>query len=1145
MKKIGNLPRLLGHPDVSTFLRIMKCTIVIMLLACLQVSANGFSQNRISLNLSSVEVKKALAVIEKKSNFRFLYNQKLVSNLKRVDLLAQDEEVTSVLTRMFSNTPVSFQLLANNLVVLKARNTIVVDVTVTGRVLSPTGQPLIGASVTVQGSSLGTSTDVDGNFSITVPDSAVLVVSSVGFETQEVPVNGRTTIEITLQESTGKAMDEVVVIGYGTASKRDLTGSIVKVAGREVADKPNSNPVAALQGRVAGLSVVQAARPGAEPDIRIRGTSSIGAVKPLYVVDGIFQDNINYLNPNDIESIEILKDPSSLAIFGVRGATGVIAITTKRAKAGQVAVNFNTSFGFKKLVDKIELVDAEGFATLFAEERANNGTTEPFDYTGLTANTDWIDAVTQTGLFSNNNLSISSATERNRFALGIGYTLDEGIVKHERLQRVNLNLTDEFKLNNNIRMGLTFNISRQNNPYTIVGANANLLDDARKVIPQVSSGTTRQMVRDPYGTDTIEMDIYSGLDVGLQSAGVYNPLLRIENEHNTTKSIEYRTVGSLWGEVSFLKDFTFRSTIYGDISNLNQRVYTPLYYATNPKANNEPYLFSQNTRLREDDRTWRKFQQDHVLTYKKDFGDHGLNLTGGFTTYYFSRFERTGEAAQATGATALPIPNDPRFWYVTSGFQNTAGTRATSDQSEYATVSYLARALYNYQGKYFLNASFRNDASSRLPEQTRNQQFWAIGAAWEMSKENFMANQDIIDYFKVKGSIGVLGNQTASNAEGAPIDYPYYPNLNYDIVAVFGSNIYSAADRVYIPNENLRWETVLAREGGVEITAFQRRLNFEANYFVRTTRDLMTYVSRGSQGLRDMLINGGSIRNNGLEISADWTQDFGEDLQLNIGGNITFLKNKVLSLSSELPTGFLSRRFNNNGSAEARTTAGYPIASFWGYVVEGLYQSQTDIEKSPDATGVGGVPLPGDFKFKDVNGDGVVNTDDRTFIGNPTPDFTYGTNISLTYKGISLGIELNGVYGNEVFRTWGSLESPFQRVNYPAEKLNRWHGPGTSNWTPIISQGHRFNYNGSTYNIEDGSYFRIRNVQLGYSLPTNVISRINIKQLRVYANVQNLKTFKNNLGYTPEFAGEATAFGFDNAGGALPVVGTVGLNVTF
>jgi hypothetical protein len=312
----------------------------------------------------------------------------------------------------------------------------------------------------------------------------------------------------------------------------------------------------------------------------------------------------------------------------------------------------------------------------------------------------------------------------------------------------------------------------------------------------------------------------------------------------------------------------------------------------------------------------------------------------------------------------------------------------------------------------------------------------------------------------------------------------------------------------------------------------------------------MTLVRRGSLGLKNKLINGGSIRNWGEEFSASWNQSLTRDLTINIGGNITFLKNEVLSLAEDLPTGYIARLFQNNGSAESRTQPGLPIGSFYGFIVEGLYQSYADVLASPVASSLGSYG-PGDFKFKDINGpdgkgpDGQITSDDRTVIGNPTPKFTYGASVNVTYKGLNLGIDMGGVYGNQVFRTWGSLESPFQRVNYSGDKINRWHGSGTSNWVPIISQGHRFNYNGSTYNIEDGSYFRIRNIQLGYDFDKKLVSKFRISNLRVFANVQNMKTWKNNYGYTAEFGGDATAFGYDNAGGAIPVVTTFGLNVTF
>ena len=1132
-------------PSPSKALLIMKLTTLMMLFFTVNVAANGFGQDKISMRVKKTEISGVLRSIEQQTNYRFLYNYDLEDIHDKVSLNVKDAGISDVMNLLLGSTNLLYQLMNDNLIVIKEDPNVPVDVVIKGKVTGEGGTPLLGASVQIKGTNIGTSTNIDGNFSITAANANVtLVISSVGYDIQEIPLGGRTEVDISMKLAT-KVMDQVVVIGYGTASKRDLTGSIVKVSGKEVADKPNTNPVSSLQGKVAGLSVVNNGTPGAQPDIRIRGTVSIGQVHPLYVVDGIFNDNIDYLNPNDIESIEILKDPSSLAIFGVKGATGVIAITTKRAKAGQVTVNFNTSYGFKKLVDKIKMANAQEFKTLFDEERTNNGVTDPYDYSGLDANTDWIDAVTQTGNFSANNISVSGSSEKNRFQFGAGYTHDEGIVRHETLERITVSLADELKLNKFIRMGINFNASRQDNPYDATW----VLDAARKVIPLVSSGTKNFYVKNPYGTDSLNMDIYSALDLGLQTAGVINPLVTLENEWDKTINREYRTVGSFYLDINFLKYFTFRPVLYADVSTVNKRVYTPLYYSYNPRTL-VPSLASQTTRVTEDDKTWRKFQQDYVLTLKRNFGDHGVTATAGFTTYYFGNFNRYGRSSQANGPTALPIPDDERFWYITNGFQDPSTTSASSDQSENSTVSYLARVLYNYKNKYFLNGSFRDDASSRLPEANRHQQFWAVGAAWDISKEDFMQNQRIFDFLKLKGSVGVLGNQSASRLDGTVLDYPFYPRLNTGSNAVFGTNVYTAADPEYIPNPDLKWETVQAWELGVELNAFQNRLHFEANYYSKKTENLMTYVDRFALGLKNKLVNGGSLKNWGEEFSATWHQDFTRDLRLDVAGNITFMDNEMLSLAEDIPTGVLSRTFQNNGSAESRTQAGHPIGSFYGYVVEGIYQSYAEILASPVASSVGAY-APGDFKFKDINGpdgkgpDGRITTDDRTFIGNPTPDFMYGVSVNLSYKGLNLSIDGNGVYGNEVFRTWGSLESPFQRVNYSGDKINRWHGPGTSNWVPIVSQEHRFNYNGSTYNIEDGSYFRIRNIQLGYNFDKNLVSRWKIRDLRVFVNVQNAQTWKNNYGYTAEFGGDATAFGYDNAGGAIPMTTTFGLNVTF
>jgi TonB-linked SusC/RagA family outer membrane protein len=1134
---IARVPR-----PLQKLLMIMKLTCILTVFCVLDTFANVNAQT-VTLKMQDAEIAKVLSSIERQGAFRFLYNSRLKDLKQKVDVAFNNADISEVLETLFARTKLTYRRLDNNLIAIRAEEVMLdQDIRITGKITSgDANEPVAAASVTIKGTTRGTSSNATGDFELSVPTNATLVISAVGFVTQEIAVGSQTNVAIKLVQSNVN-MDEVVVIGYGTASKRDLTGSIAKVSGKEIQDKPNTNPVASLQGKVAGLSVVNNGTPGGKPDIRIRGTVSIGQVAPLYVVDGIFNDNIDYLNPNDIESIEILKDPSSLAIFGVKGATGVIAITTKKAKAGQTIVNFNTAYGFKKLVDKIEMADAEQFKTLFAEERANNNITDPYDYTGLNSNTDWIDAVTRVGNFNTNNLSISSSSEKNRFTLGIGFTKDEGIIRHEQLERLQLSISDELRINRNIKVGVSLNASRQRNPYDATW----VLDAARKVIPLHTDQTKMMQVKDPYnpaGNDSLTIPIYSGLNVGLQSAGVINPLVRLENDWNKNIAVEYRTVGNAFAEITFLKNFTWRSTVYADISNVNNRTYTALYYAYDP-TDDEPYLHSPTTRVQEDDNDWRKFQQDHILSYKKDFGDHNIAGTAGFTTYYFGNFNRTGRSNQQSGPSAQPIPNDKRFWYINNGFEDPSTTSAASSASEYTTVSFLARALYNYQNKYYLNASFRNDASSRIPEKNRNQQFWAVGAAWEMTKEDFMQTQTAFDFLKLKGSFGVLGNQSASYDNGDPLNYPFYPPLTTGNNAVFGTSVYGAADQAYLVSDDLRWETVKAWEVGVELNAFQNRLHFEANYFNKTTEDLMTYVNRAPIGLKPKLINGGSIRNWGQEFMASWNQQFSRDLILNVSGNITFLQNEVKSLAADLPTGYLSRAYMNNGSAEARTIPGYAIGSFYGYVVEGIYQSWTEILHSPVASSLGAY-RPGDFKFKDVNGDGVITAEDRTIIGNPTPKFTYGASANLSYKGISLSVDVNGVYGNQIFRTWGSLESPFQRVNYAAFQIERWHGAGTSNWTPLVSQGDRFNYNGSTYNMEDGSYFRIRNVQLAYSIDKAFLSRFKVKDLRVFANVQNLKTFKNNEGYSPEFAGDATAFGFDFAGGALPRIITFGLNVTF
>jgi outer membrane receptor protein involved in Fe transport len=397
-----------------------------------------------------------------------------------------------------------------------------------------------------------------------------------------------------------------------------------------------------------------------------------------------------------------------------------------------------------------------------------------------------------------------------------------------------------------------------------------------------------------------------------------------------------------------------------------------------------------------------------------------------------------------------------------------------------------------------------------------------------MTREDFMSQQHVFDFLKLKASWGVLGVQ---NTYG--YDYPYYPSLQTGNTAVFGNNIAPAYSLAYEPNRLLTWEVVNAWEVGFEASLLQNRLHVEAAYYDKKTEDIMTIVPTGAG--RQRLDNVGSVKNNGFELSADWKQQITKDFSITLSGNFTTFNNKVLDLGGN--------KLNASEERPNQTEAGYPIGYFFGYVVEGVYQSYAEKLASPVV--VGYQYGPGDLKYKDVNADGKIDASDRTMIGNPTPDFTYGGSITLNYKGFDFGIDVNGVYGSEVYRYWGSSELPFTKFNYPQFKMNRWNGEGTSNWDPILGDNHPINRLPSTYGIEDGSYFRIRNLQLGYNVNQEFLSKYHIQNLRVFLNVQNLATFKNNSGYTAEFGGTATSFGIDNGTGPLPRVTTFGINLTF
>ena len=534
---------LIKKPGLIKALLLMKLTIVLILLTSMQLSAKVFSQNTITLKMQSAELKKVLTQIEKKSDYRFLYNDDIMPSSQKVNINAENTPVTDVLDGIFTGTELTYRVLNNNLVVITRKNTEFADVKVTGRVSDATGNPIENVSIRLKGGNIGTSTGADGTYTITVPEGATLVFSSIGYEGVEIKLNSRTEINVVLQSQT-KSLDEIVVVGYGTQRKRDLTGSISSVKGEELAKMPSTNPISSLQGKIAGLTVTNSGRAGSSPVVRIRGINSTNSASPVYVVDGILQDNIDYLNPADIESIDVLRDPSSIAIYGLRGANGVIAVTSRKALRGQTRINLTSSVGIQTVQDKIKLTDAAGFKTLYSAQLANLNS-PPFDYTNYTANTNWQDQIFQNAVINSNNLSISNTGDKSSTYINIGYTSQDGVLKYDNYQRYLIRLNEEIRFTNKIKVGaeITGYHSINNPP----GASVTNALWAAPIVPiQVDENTYYSMP-------------------SFQRAQVGNPVATLNRNNRNSIEKGYRIIGNLYAEIKFLKNFTWKSTVYTDM----------------------------------------------------------------------------------------------------------------------------------------------------------------------------------------------------------------------------------------------------------------------------------------------------------------------------------------------------------------------------------------------------------------------------------------------------------------------------------------------------------------------------------------------------------------------------------------------------
>jgi TonB-linked SusC/RagA family outer membrane protein len=1085
MKKNGILLSFGRDPLLLTFARVMKLSFAIILLTCLHVSAGGFSQTRISVDFQSTRLKKALSVIERKSNFRFLYNESLVVNAPPITLAVNNAEVTDILNRILSKTGLSYQLMANNLVVLKTGTAAFQDIRVTGKVTSSTGEAIAGASVVVKNTSIGTTTDAQGNFAITVPDSAVLVISSLGFDTREIPVNGQTTIDISLKTADASSMQQVVVIGYGAAQRRDLTGSVGVVSPADLEKRMTANPAQALQGEVAGVQVVTSGAPGATPTVRIRGVGSFNNTSPLYVVDGMFVDNIDFLNPDDIGEMSILKDASAAAIYGVRAANGVVIITTKKGRYNQkTRITYNGYVGVQYPTGNYKLANGAQYAAMELQKLTATDTSRvtssvaKFGGSGLnpSTNTDWYsELLRNSAIMHNHSIDLSGGTNKVNYTLGLNYLYQDGIMKFDNsYQRYNIRFQMEAKPYDWLKIGITTHLSNftQRNPNTAAFA----LAYAASPLYPVFDTTNALAYPKKYAS--------SGT-LGFANGVFNNPVAAADYWYDRTQGFQILPV--VYAEADILKNkLSFRSQLsqrYG--SNLNQN-YIPENYVDNIQRNRVSTLTTT------EDRT-TNYILDNLLTYKDAIGNHHWTLLIGQSV----REERFRSSQMITDS----VPPQQETWYSDQGIRRTTGYNETGFRN--ASQSYFGRLSYDYAGKYLLTATFRADGTSKY--QQKWGYFPSVALGWVISDENFMKGQKMFDLVKLRGSWGKLGNDNINPNPGYAVVH-----TGNDYSGVFGSTSTSNGNlitgyRIDPVFGTVDWEVVTEWDGGVDFSLMNRRLKGSVDYYHRQTSKLAFERNLPFTNLTEYG-NWGKVNNIGVEVSLNWADKIGK-LGYSIGGNFSTLKNEIVDLQGlkNLPGGI--------PEFPTLTQVGDPFNFFYGYQVTGIYQTQAEVDADPITAGNN--VKPGYFKYKDQNGDKVLGEEDRVKLGNYLPTIYYGFNLGLNYSNFDFSIFFQGVGGNSILNANRGLRQKFPDMNGDEKFITgMWTGQGSTNKYPsAYATTQSWNQTANSFYVENGAYLRLQNIQLGYNFKVGAAEGVSF---RVYATADRPVIWTRYSGITPE-----------------------------
>lgn len=1104
------------NPRFKQIFRIMRIsTFLLMVCVFCSYAGNAHSQNaKVSIRMNNVKLDKILNEIENQTDYLFIYNNQVDIN-KITSVKVKNEAVAQVLDRILSGTGINYELEGTHIILtteaIKDLHAQQQAKTVTGTVTDVSGEPIIGANIRIKGTTTGTITDIDGNFSIKAEPQSVIEVSYIGYLTQETVINNQKSIRFLLKEDT-KTLDEVVVIGYGVQKKADLTGSVANINTEKLNTQSNANIGQALQGKIAGVDIVsQGGAPGSGTRIMVRGIGTLNNASPLYIVDGMYMNSIDHINPNDIASIDVLKDASSAAIYGSRAANGVIIVTTKEGSntEGKPIIDLSVNLGISTASKFLDMLDAKGWAevTTIARQAIGKPALDMATDLANKPDNDWQDIMFRPALMQNYNLSVKGGGKYSTYYTGLGYFNQDGIVKGTNYQRYNIQSKNDYKRG-------------------IFSAGTNLIISFSHDKPLHQElrggmiGTILQSVPTLEKYDDTREGGYGGTygDV----VNIPHPLAIIDDNIMDRYNENVKIFANLYAQIELFKGLKYKLNLTPDFSFERYKNYLNKYdfgLATN-----------SITQLTERQRRRRNILVENLLTFDRTFGEHKISALAGYT-YQDSRFRHI----QAYGE-GLP-----------QGLEeiDAATTNRSNEGNSWRSVltSILGRVFYSYQNKYLFTATIRRDGSSKFGKNNRYGYFPSFSLGWNVAEEKFMENVHWLDQLKLRGGYGVLGNQEIDN-------YQYSSTITTGINYPDGNGgLLQGAFPKNFANPDIKWEETAMTNVGIDFMAFNNRLSLTADYYVKNTKDILLTVPIpiSSGGANDPIRNAGKIRNNGFEFNLGWMDQPNPDISYGINLIGSFNKNKVIAMGSE--SGSIKGGSTNQNITTSETKAGYPIGGYWLISTARYFNSQEEVDAyAKDGKKIQPAAEPGDIKFVDANNDGVINDDDRVFQGSPFPDFTFALNGNMRYKNFDLSIGLQGVLGNKIYNaTRQTLEDVTKGSNFLASCLDYWTPENKNASHPRLTwdDPNRNTRAESDRYLENGSYLRLRSVQLGYTFPQTWFKGA-IQHARVYINAENLFTITSYSGYSPDVnADNANYRGFDNFIYPTNRTFMLGLNVTF